>query len=423
MEQRGRFLGLKDLLYSRPLFLEGGFYTMRHVKNRPIFGLILAGGKSSRLYPFNKVLSDLTGSGKSLIQQSFERLGLPRKQTYVLTVADMVAPIRRQLKFSQKQFFVDPVRRGTWPAILWAMAHLRHQNPDAVMAIVTGDHVIQKIPAFRASLKKAIQLAIRKPTFVMLGITPTRDAAEWRSFGCFRTRGDGRVVKFEEKPSLAGAKRMIREGRWAWNSGMFFFRISTAEAAMREFQPGMFNLYRAMATAIALGQGKAAALLFEDFADKIPHPLDPKRLVDNSIDYAIMTPLIGKAVPGLSAHGVQKPAFDWTDLGQWSALRQVVKADRHGNIRIGQVALGTNVRNCIVVAEKGHSVRCSNVQNVVITVAGSKALVLPEEKLADIKQYVQSAAKSRLVTAGVPRIPISWHGKRLVVSGKPGFIR
>src|SRR5438876_11470375 len=102
-----------------------------------VYAVVLAGGQSSRLFPFNKVLSDLTGAGKSLIQQAVHRLKcLPKKRIYILTVNDMVAPIRRQLKLPPRQFFVDPVRRGTWPAILWAMAHLRRVAPEAVMAIV-----------------------------------------------------------------------------------------------------------------------------------------------------------------------------------------------------------------------------------------------------------------------------------------------
>src|SRR5579871_5934077 len=92
-------------------------------ESQKIFPVILAGGQSTRLFPFNKVLSDLTGSGKSLIQQAAHRLG--KRDISVLTVHEMVHPIRHQLKLPKNKFFVDPVRRGTWPAILWAMAHLR----------------------------------------------------------------------------------------------------------------------------------------------------------------------------------------------------------------------------------------------------------------------------------------------------------
>src|SRR5438045_1041037 len=92
-----------------------------------IFPVILAGGQSSRLFPFNKVLSDLTDSAQSLIQQTMGRVD--SQEGYVLTTEEMVAPIRKQLKLANHRFFIDPSRRGTWPALLWAMAHLRHKNP------------------------------------------------------------------------------------------------------------------------------------------------------------------------------------------------------------------------------------------------------------------------------------------------------
>src|SRR3954464_12210948 len=99
------------------------------MRNSDVYAVILAGGQSSRLFPFNKVLSDLTGTGRSLIQQAYDRLDLPNEQIYVLTVGALVSPIRKQTKLSPSHFLVDPARRGTWPALLWAMAHLRQKNP------------------------------------------------------------------------------------------------------------------------------------------------------------------------------------------------------------------------------------------------------------------------------------------------------
>src|SRR5882672_4165706 len=100
--------------------------------------VILAGGQSARLFPFNKVLSDLTGSGRTLIQETYNRLKIfPKDRIYALTTKEMAAPIRRQLKLPARRVLVDPARRGTWPAILWAMAHLRQVKTDVVMAVLT----------------------------------------------------------------------------------------------------------------------------------------------------------------------------------------------------------------------------------------------------------------------------------------------
>ena len=119
--------------------------------------LILAGGASSRLFPFNKILADLTGTGRTLIQQAFDRAAafVPGDHISLLAVQDLVNPIRSQLALPASRFFVDPVRRGTWPALLWAMAALRRADPETVLAVLTGDQVIPRLPAFKRAAERA----------------------------------------------------------------------------------------------------------------------------------------------------------------------------------------------------------------------------------------------------------------------------
>jgi len=396
---------------------------MADMKRQSVYAVILAGGQSSRLFPFNKVISDLTGSGKSLIQQAFARAGLaPKQNRYVLTVREMVAPIRRQLKLPADHFFVDPVRRGTWPALLWAMGHLRQKNPDAIMAVMTGDHVIQGDRAFSQAFRQAVKAAGEKKAIVMMGIPPVDDPSEWRGFGCFRADASGKVIDFCEKPTLERSQQMIEEGDWQWNSGMFFFRIATAEVALERFQPEMFRVYKAVTKSLAEGKESDAASQFKDFADKIPHPLDPGRYVDNSIDYAIMTPLVATGDEGLLAAAVCGTRFRWTDLGQWTALRQVAKPDRHGNVCVGDVQVGPDVCNSILAADRGHRILVSGIQDRIVAFAGGKALVLPVSDVGRIKEIVAlSKAKGPLVgdPESIASFALSKRSNVAVLSNRP----
>ena len=308
---------------------------MARMKTPAIFAVILAGGQSSRLFPFNKVLSDLTGSGRSLIQEAYRRVSIvPRKQIYVLTVRYMVAPVRRQLPLPADHFFVDPVQRGTWPAMLWAMAHLRRENAEAVIAVVTGDHVIPKVKEFQKVFGQAVRAAAKEPVFVTIPVQPSREPKEWTSFGAIQADEEPRrradpakpIIGFEEKPSLERAGQMIEEGGWFWNAGMFFFRISVAETALEAYQPAMYRTYVKMSEALAEGKSKLAAEIFESFPEKISHPLDYQRFVDNTIDYAVMMPMVHEPKPVVSAWVARQALSTWADLGQWTALRQVVKA-------------------------------------------------------------------------------------------------
>jgi mannose-1-phosphate guanylyltransferase len=374
---------------------------MARMKTVPVYAVILAGGQSSRLFPFNKVLSDFTGSGRSLIQQAHDRLDLlSDRQIYVLTARPMVFPMRRQLGLPSSHFFIDPARRGTWPALLWAMAHLRAKNPHAVMAVVTGDHVIPKVREFQRAFKQAVRTAAQHAAFVVVPVKSSKDLKEWQSFGSVKSASSSSgaasvpLAGFEEKPSLQRAERMRQEGGWYWNAGMFFFRVSVAEEVLETYQPAMSRIYHRMAEALLRHQSTRAAAIFKSFPEKIPHPLTPQKWVDNTIDYAVMMPLVRRASAAASAWMTRQALTRWTDLGQWTALRQVVASDRHGNIRIGDIRVDSSVRNSILVAERGHRIEVSGVKDLIVALAGGKALVLPASEVSRVKELV-SASKGR----------------------------
>src|ERR1035437_3741624 len=217
---------------------------------------------------------------------------------------------------------------------------------------------------------------------------------------------------------------MIAEGNWSWNSGMFFFRISTAESAVAQFQPEMFRIYQAMTESLAAGKKSEASFLFEDFAEKIPHPLDPGRYADNSIDYAIMTPLVARGGGGLQAAAVRDTRFGWTDLGQWDALRKVVKSDRKGNIRIGRVILKGDTRDCILVAESGCTIEVDGLQNLIVAFGRKTALLLHAVQISRVKEAAQEALKhpDRVVMEhDVTDCDIQASGGRVIAIGLSGI--
>jgi mannose-1-phosphate guanylyltransferase len=409
------------------------------------FALILAGGVSSRLYPFNKVLSDLTGTGRTLLQQSFDRVAKPlsqgayrqlvdRDNVCVLTNEAMALPIRSQLNLPSSRIFVDPERRGTWPAILWAMAHLRRQHPEAVLSVLTSDHVIPRVNDFRAGVAHAIQSARQQAAILMLGVTPTRRAEDWRGFGCFRmgksasgptgrTRARA-VLGFEEKPSLERAAEFIEEGGWVWNAGMFFFRIDVAEQALRRYQPAMARIYEAIAEALRRGNHASAVKLYKQFPTYIPHPYNPERLVDNTIDYALIAPLVREPSGEASALGVANALPEWTDLGEWTALRKLVKPDSRGNVKVGRVTASAKTRGCILVADRGLTIEVHGLKDFMVMFANGTAVVLPVQDASAMRSIaVQSReqGKEKILFLGGGRCEVRARGGRVVVHGASGL--
>jgi mannose-1-phosphate guanylyltransferase len=362
------------------------------------FALILAGGASYRLFPFNKVLSDLTGSGRTLLQQSFDRLAgvASPERIYAVTAESMRPAFAEQLLLAPAQILSDPARRSTWPAILWALAHIQKQDPEAIVAVVTADHVIPDSEAFRRGLSTAIAQAAASDAAALLGVTPGENPDEWRGFGSVRGGGTivpavQRIIDFEEKPSRERAAAMIQQGGWYWNAGMFVFRASVAERLQTRYQPAMATNYAYLRQAVSAGNTPVAATVFADFPAQIVHPVDPSRRVDNSIDYAIMTPLIQNKSAGAAGLLVTGALPVWKDLGQWTALRGTIPADRAGNIRLGDVELGGDVRECIVAADRGARLQVRGVQGLICAYSKGTLLVLPASDVDAVKALAQQA--------------------------------
>ena len=401
-----------------------------------VYGLILAGGQSSRLFPFNKVLSDLTGQGRTLLQQAADRLTkifrkgphagfISSQKIYVLTTPGFVLPMSRQLRLPSSHFFIDPARRGTWPAILWAMAHIGLKDAEATLAVTTSDHIIPHVEAFRKGAAQAIRLAQEKPALVVLAVKPSSDPQDWLGFGSFKMEGRPvaarpRVISgFEEKPSLERAHQMIREGGWQWNAGMFFFSISTAERALERLQPAMYEIYATMQMELRKGNIAKAKKIFERFPSKIPHPLKPECEADNTIDYAMAAPLVRDPIDPLAVYGVPGALPEWTDLGRWDVLRTLVPRDSHGNVRVGHIKAGRSVRNCILVADQGCWMEVSGLQDSVAAFSSGRALVLPVAELGRVKELVAEADGRSVVAPGLPAGSVSLTRNRLRVVVPP----
>jgi len=390
-----------------------------------VYAVVLAGGQSSRLFPFNKVLSDLTGSGRSLLQQAYDRATrrfISREHFFVLTDQAAVPAMRKQLRLAQRHFYVDPQRRGTWPALMWAMAHLRRQDPAATLAVLPGDQVMPNSREFRQVASRAIQIAQDEPAVVLLGTTPSKNPSTWLGFGCFKAER-GCITAFREKPSLEDARRMTRERGWYWNSGMFFFRLSTAEAALRHYQPAMWDIYERMAQAIARRHESQASRLYAFFPASIPYLLNPARRVDNTIDYALLTPMAFEPFEGARPCALTGVLSGWSDLGEWKTLRTLMKPDRRGNIRLGKVYADSHTRDCILAADAGCHVDARGLRGLVVAFSSPRSLIIPESEVGRVKSFV-SARQGNMVTTGLKRLKIILRGRRLsVVSSEHGFIR
>ena len=256
----------------------------------PIHAVILAGGRGTRFWPCSrtktpKQLLHIVGRG-TMLEQTVARIRPVAGAHGIWTVTnrEQQRSVRSQLpEASRKRVLVEPVGRNTAAAIALAALHIQQATGgDALMAVLPADHYIEDVANYRKLVALALDLAREPGRMVVLGIPPTRPET---GFGYIEkmeaTIGASGVAvypvrRFTEKPALETAKAYLASGNYLWNAGMFFWRVSTFWAALREFLP-VTCAQLGKLTAV-LGRRRYHAELRKVYA----------KLENISVDYAIL---------------------------------------------------------------------------------------------------------------------------------------
>ncbi|MDE7109171.1 MAG: NTP transferase domain-containing protein, partial [Muribaculaceae bacterium] len=98
--------------------------------------VIMCGGVGSRFWPFSrtdrpKQFLDFFGTGKSLLQLTVERISpIVPVENIILVTNKMYEPlIKEQLPgIKPENILLEPARRNTAPAVLWAAHHIAARN-------------------------------------------------------------------------------------------------------------------------------------------------------------------------------------------------------------------------------------------------------------------------------------------------------
>ena len=217
------------------------------VTNKDNFCVIMGGGIGSRFWPFSrktlpKQFLDFFGTGRSLLQQTFDRFKqvIPMENILIVTndlYADLVKEQLPELK--PEQILLEPTRRNTAPCIAWASYHIRALNPDANIVVAPSDHLILKEGEFLAAIEKGLDFVSQSDNLLTLGIKPNRPETGYGYIQIAETAGDNfyKVKTFTEKPELELAKVFVESGEFYWNSGLFMWNVNTIIKANEALLP------------------------------------------------------------------------------------------------------------------------------------------------------------------------------------------
>ncbi|GAA1509388.1 mannose-1-phosphate guanylyltransferase [Nocardioides humi] len=340
------------------------------------WAVVPAGGAGTRLWPLSrsrapKFLHDLTGSGRSLLEQTQDRLApLVGDRLLVVTGEAHRTAVRAQLATLPDDAVVaEPSARDSMAAIGLAAALLGRRGAE-VMGSFAADHVITDPDGFAAAVAAAVDAA-RDGWLVTIGIEPTFASS---AFGYIRQGDDlpghpaaRKVAEFVEKPSVPVAEEYLATGRYRWNAGMFVVRPTVLLDLLAEQDPGFAATLRTIAAE----------------PDRLPELWETLPRI--AIDHAVAEPAAAAGrvvtIPG---------GFGWDDIGDFDSLAGLLGDDDACTV-LGDPALTRLIgASGIVIPGSGRVVAVIGLDDVVVVDTPDALLVTTRARAQEVKNVVSA---------------------------------
>ena len=367
-----------------------------------MYGLILAGGSGSRLWPLSrelypKHLLNIIQDSESLLQSTFSRLKacMPEENIISITGVKHFSNVKYQLSFAAENPVVlsEPISKNTAPAIVLATKYITETSKeDPVILVVPSDHLIKDIPAFSETVKEGEKLA-HEGYIVTFGIKPSYPET---GYGYINSIDGRKVNKFVEKPSEELAEEYIADGHYYWNGGIFMFKASTLLKETSKCAPDIYELLK------NFDFTKSSDIPFTEF-DKMPNI---------SIDYAVMEKSDKIALVELKS--------DWNDLGSWKSIYDVSKKDSNGNVMIGHV-LDEGSKNSLVYSSS-KLVSTIGLEDIILVETEDAILACKMDKSQDVKKIYETLKQQNDETHKVHKTVYRPWGFYTVLAQGNGFL-
>jgi mannose-1-phosphate guanylyltransferase len=364
------------------------------MKGRPLpaCAVLLAGGRGTRFWPRSRMrapkqLLNIAGRD-TMLRETVARLEpiFPQRSLWAVTNVEQAAAVRREFRcVPAPHILAEPAGRNTAAAIGLAAIHLAHEHGDALMAVLPSDSYIADEARYRALVRAALVLARRPGNLVVLGIPPTRPETGYgyieRGGVSARSRGVTAfaVRRFTEKPPLPVAKKYVASGKFLWNAGMFFWRVSTFLESLRQFLPATHGALMELSRYIGTPQ----------YSSKLKRIYS--RLENISVDYAVMEP--AARARGASHVSVIPAKVGWSDIGSWAAVYELLAQKPRANVSAGPFLALDATGNYFWSPKK--FVAAIGVHDLVLVETDDALLLCSRERSQDVGKIVRWLGDNR----------------------------
>ena len=341
----------------------------------------MAGGVGSRFWPLSKKQKpkqflDILGTGKTLIQLTFERFAsiCPVENFFIVTNAKYKKLVLQQLpKIKEDQVLLEPLRRNTAPCIAYANFKIQKRNPDASIIVTPADHLILNETKFLKVLAEGIQFVEEGNQLLTLGIEPSRPETGYGyiqvSNKAISNYSDIYPVKtFTEKPHLDLAKIFYESGEFYWNSGIFIWKLKDIQEAFELYLPDVKTLFEEGIDILDTADEQG-------FIDKI-YP----ECQNISIDYGILEKSENVFV--------YCSEYGWSDLGTWGSLYEHSSKDNNENAVQGENVMMYESKDCLVNVPDDKLVVVQGLKDYIVVETDKTLLICRKRDEQELRRIV-----------------------------------
>ena len=352
------------------------------MSNQSIFPVILCGGTGTRLWPLSRqsypkqFLSFNFTNNRSLLQKTYLRTRKLKNIENPILICNeehrfIVAEQMREINIKPSSIILEPFGRNTAPAITLAAIKALEISEDPHLLILSSDHQIQNEEKFIEVVEQSLEFS-EKGKLITFGIVPTSPEI---GYGYIKASQEldyqniigANVEGFIEKPEKKIAEQLIKDKRFTWNSGIFFFKAKSILKEFEQFAPDIKKICNSSLS-------------------KSSFDLDFQRLDKDSffncpnisVDVAVMEKTDNAFVLPLNA--------GWSDIGSWDSIWNISKKESYGNVIEGNIYI-EKTKNCYLKAEN-KLIAAIGLDNLIVVETSDAILIMKKELSQDLKNIV-----------------------------------
>jgi mannose-1-phosphate guanylyltransferase len=345
--------------------------------------ITLYSSKSANFWPYTrkhkpKPFLDLLGSGKTLLQHTYERSkGIcPEDNIYVLVPREYKELLREQLpQLSNAQILEEPVRRNSAPSIAYAAYKIKKKYTDAVIVVTPADHAVLGEIAFIRDVRKAVEIASNdRENLIIIGKKPQRPDT---NYGYIQYHLDGnatlkRIKTFTKKPQEELAKLFLESGDFAWNTKIYIWHVDAILNALDQYAPEVSETF-----------GEGVGYYFTE---------DENQFVYKSYAHCSHVSISNNVLEKTDKILLLLGEFDWSDLSDWEAFCDLKQQPEEGNI-VEANAYIHDTEHCLIKGDEHKLIVVEGLNKFLVVDSKDVLLICPMTSAANIRNLTSTIKK------------------------------